>query len=234
MTPPLALGQAVHEVVENLSVVPVEERMNVALDQKFDESWTKVRGKKGGFGSKEQEDKYKERGLDMLKRIKQNPGPILNKAVKIKSDNGLPYYWLSEDDNIILCGKIDWLEYLEDEDAVHIIDFKSGKNEEGDDSLQLPIYQLLAVNTQSRPVKKASYWYLGKDDEPREMKLPDIKESFERVFDVAKRIKLGRQINHLKCKTDGCIYCNPLERVLKGEGEKVAVSEYGQDIFILN
>lgn len=234
MTPPLALGQAVHQVVESLSVLPVEERLSDPLDKKFEKVWQKVSGKKGGFRSAEEEQTFKARGLEMLNRIKENPGPILNKAVKIKSEDGLPYYWLSEEDNLILCGKIDWLEYLEDEDAVHIIDFKSGKNEEGDDSLQLPIYHLLSVNTQSRPVKKASYWYLDKDDKPREMELPDIKYSFEKVYDVAKRIKLGRQINHLGCKTDGCMYCTPLERILKGEGEKVATSEYGQDIYILN
>lgn len=234
MTPPLALGQAVHEVIENLSVLPVEERLSGSLDKKFDIAWQKVFGKKGGFRTKEQEETYKKRGKEMLNAVKENPGPVLNKAVKIKSENGLPYYWLSEEDNLILCGKIDWLEYLEDEDAVHIIDFKTGKHEEDDDSLQLPIYQLLTVNTQNRPVKKASYWYLDKDKKPREMKLPDIKDSFEKVYDVAKRIKLGRQIEHLKCKTDGCIYCTPLERVLRGEGEKVAVSEYRQDIYILD
>ena len=57
--------------------------------------------------------------------IEENPGPLRNLAVKIKSD--LPSYWLSEEDNIMLCGKIDWLEYLKEEDAIHIIDFKTGK-----------------------------------------------------------------------------------------------------------
>lgn len=233
MTPPLALGQAVHEVIEEISLLPTEERLKRPLASRLENYWEKISGKRGGFSTKEQEASFKDRAFEMLKRIEDNPGPILKKAVKIKSEDGLPFYWLSEEDNIILCGKIDWLQYLPKKDAVHIIDFKTGKNEEGDDSLQLPIYHLLAKNTQKRKVKKASYWYLDKEDEPREMELPDIKESFEKVFDVAKRMKLGRQINHLNCKTNGCIYCTPLERVLKGEGEKVGVSDYGQDIYIL-
>jgi ATP-dependent helicase/DNAse subunit B len=60
----------------------------------------------------------------------------------------LPHYWLSEDDGIILCGKIDWLQYLPDTDSVHIVDFKTSKNKEKANSLQLPIYLLLVSNTQ--------------------------------------------------------------------------------------
>src|SRR3989338_4517432 len=87
---------------------------------------------------------YKKRGEEMLSYLGQNPGPLKNLAVKIKMD--LPYYYLSEQDNIILCGKIDWLEYLPESDSVHIIDFKTGRGEEDKDSLQLPIYHLLVTN----------------------------------------------------------------------------------------
>jgi ATP-dependent helicase/DNAse subunit B len=232
MTPPLALGQIVHEVVESLSVLPVTERLTISPVKKFEIAWEKVTDKKGGFATNQQEEEYKQRGINMLKNIEEKPGPIVKKAVKIKS-NGLPYYWFSEDENIILCGKIDWIEYMEKEDAIHIIDFKTGKIEEDDSSLQLPIYLLLANNTQKRKVKKASYWYLDKKDGLTEKKLPDINEAYEKVSKVAQRIKLARQINHFKCPTNGCRYCTPLERVLRGEGEKVGISEYGQDIFIL-
>jgi ATP-dependent helicase/DNAse subunit B len=232
MSPPLALGQAVHEVVESLSILPSNDRLSISLHKKFDVSWEKISGKKGGFKDHAQEMEYKERGKNMLSRIEQNPGPVLRKAIKIKADGGLPYYWLSEEDNIILCGKIDWIEYLED-DSVHIVDFKTGKNDEDGESLQLPIYLLLAKNTQKRSIAKASYWYLDRDDGMAEKTLPDAIEAFEKVYSVAKRIKLARQIEHFKCPHDGCFACTPFERILKHEGEKVAESEYGQDIFIL-
>ncbi|CAN5306929.1 hypothetical protein BH10PAT1_BH10PAT1_4410 [soil metagenome] len=240
MTPPLALGQSVHEVVEGLSQLPAEERFKYSLLTKFDESWKKVSGKIGGFTSAEQEEEYKERGRQMLKKIMDNPGPLMNKAVKIKSVEGsanLPWYWLNEEDGLILSGKIDWVEYNEKDDSINIIDFKTGKNEEGEDSLQLPIYCLLAKNLQTRNVGKISYWYL--DDRVAndlvEMKMPDLKESYEKVYEIAKRIKLGRQINHLKCpKGDaGCYACRDLERIFRGEGEKVGESEYRQDIYII-
>ncbi len=230
--PSLSLGQIVHEVVEELSLLPVDERLKISLVKKYDAAWKKVEGKIGGFKDRNQEMEYKERGAKMLKRVEKNPGPILNKAIKIQSDF-IPNYYLSEEDNIILCGKIDWIEYLEKTDSVHIIDFKTGKNEEDESSLQLPIYLLLATNLQSRPVEKASYWYLEKNDELTPKELPNYAESKEKVLTVARRIKLARQLNHFICPKGGCIKCRPLERVLKSEGEKVGVSDTRQDIYIL-
>jgi len=152
MSPPLALGQAVHEVVESLSEIKTDLRFKESLLDKFEKSWKKVSGKNGGFLDKETEYQYKTRGEEMIRRVIKNPGPLGELAVKINMD--LPHYWLSETDNIILCGKIDWLEYVPEEDAVNIIDFKTGKNEEREDSLQLPIYLLLATNTQSKKYTK--------------------------------------------------------------------------------
>lgn len=234
VAPPLALGGAVHEVLEALSELPVDERFKVSLVKKFETLWPKYSGKLGGFTDHEQEQTYKERGIQMLINVQEDPGPLVNKAVKIKSSSiNLPNYWLSSDENIILCGKIDWLEYLPKNDSVHIIDFKTGKNEEKEDSLQLPIYLLLVKNCQKRAVAKVSYWYLDQDSGIVKKKLPDEAESYERVYEVAKRIKLARQLNHFVCPHKGCRYCLPLEKVLKGEAEKVGVSDTRQDIYIL-
>jgi ATP-dependent helicase/DNAse subunit B len=233
MSPPLSLGQAVHEVIESLAILPVEERLKISLVKKLDPVWLKIMGKRGGFKTHQEEMVYRDRGEQMLINLQEDPGPILKKAIKIKSSMNLPNYWLSEEDNIILCGKIDWLEYEKDSDSVHIIDFKTGKNTEPEDSLQLPIYLLLATNTQSKKVSGASYWYLDRDDGIVEKKLPDIRESFEKIYTVARRIKLARQINHFKCPKGGCFACRPYERILKGDGEKVGVSDTKQDMYIL-
>ncbi len=231
-SPALSLGQTVHEVVEGLSVLAVNDRLKTPLLKKLDIAWQKVSGKVGGFKNKEQEEEFKERGRVMLKRVESHPGPILKKAVKIPTDF-LPNYYLSEEDDIILCGKIDWLEYLEDSDSVHIIDFKTGKNEEDVESLQLPIYLLLATNTQPRTITKASYWYLNKSDDLTPKELPNYEDSLDKVLTVARRIKLARQLKHFVCPTKGCMKCRPLERILRSEGEKVGVSETRQDIYIL-
>ncbi len=231
MSAPLALGQSVHEVLESLSALPVKERFDEPLMNRFDRAWKKVSGKFGGFADETSEYKYKKRGEEMLKRVWNHPGPIVNLSVKIQKD--LPYFWLSEEENIILCGKVDWLEYLPDTDSVHIIDFKTGKNEEEKSSLQLPIYHLLVHKCQKRPVTKASYWYLETSDEPVEKTLPSLAEAEETVLNLAKQIKLARQLNHFVCKSGGCYACTPFERVLKGEAEFVGVGEYDYDVYIL-
>jgi ATP-dependent helicase/DNAse subunit B len=231
MSPPLALGQCVHEVIEGLSILPTQDRFKESLLDKFERCWPKVSGKKGGFTNPEQEQRYKQRGEAMLRRVMANPGPLKNLAVKIKMD--LPHYWLSEEDGIILCGKIDWLEYSPDEDTVQIIDFKTGKNEEDGNSLQLPIYTLLVANCQKRKATRACYWYIDRSDELAEKDLPDLEGSRERVLKVAKEIKLARKLERFKCPQDGCYFCKPYEAILRGEAEYVGTNEYNADVFIL-
>src|SRR5258708_24318072 len=60
MTPALALGQSVHETIESLSHLPVEERFKYPLDDLFEKNFEKVKGKNGGFKSSEQEKEFRE------------------------------------------------------------------------------------------------------------------------------------------------------------------------------
>ncbi len=234
MNPYLALGQTVHSVLESLSVLPADERLTkIPLVARFDEEWKKVSGKKGGFFDSDSEYKYKKRGEDMLKRVYNNPGPIGRKAVKITS-NDLPQYWLSEEENIILCGKIDWLEYLEETDSVNIIDFKTGKKKEDENSLQLPIYRLLVHNCQKRKATGASYWYLETDDKPIEVELPDLEDARKKVLEVARKMKLARQLNKFNCPDDGCFACEKIEKIINGDAELIGLDNYRRDIYILD
>ncbi len=232
MSPPLALGQIVHEVIESLSNLPTEVRFRESLVVKLNSLWPKIHGKSGGFLNDEVEDAYKKRGEEMLLRVMKNPGPLKNLAVKIKMQT--PYCWLSEEDNIILCGKIDWLEYFPDNDCVHIIDFKTSKNDEDPQSLQLSIYYLLAERTQKRHVVKASYWYLDRNDAPVEQQLPELQDCEKKIHEIAKQMKLARQLERFKCPHQtGCQSCFPIEAILKGDAEFVGVNAYNEDVYIL-
>ena len=236
INPALALGQVVHDVLEDLSNLPSEERLKDSILADFENQWKKVYGKLGGFKTEEEEVGYKARGEAMIKRVMENPGPILNKALKIpvRDNFDLPHYDFSAKDGVVLCGKIDWLEYLPETDSVHILDFKTGKNDEEKDSLQLPIYILLVKNCQSRAVTRVSYWYLDRDNKPAEVELPNLDEASERILAAAKKIKLARSLGSFKCPKGGCFNCRPLERIYAGEGEKVGVSSMRQDIFVLD
>lgn len=233
MSPALALGSIVHEVIEGLSILPTETRFQASVMMKFQVAWDKVSGKKGGFSSPEQEARYKERGEEMIRRVMAHPGPLKNLAVKIKMD--LPHYWLSEEDGIILCGKVDWLEYLPDLDMVNIIDFKTGKSDEKDDSLQLPIYGLLVANCQKRKTNSMSYWYLDRSDELSERPMPDLLQARQKILAIAKEIKLARKLERFKCPNgeEGCFNCLPFEKIIRGEAELVGVNEYKADVYIM-
>lgn len=232
MSPPLALGQVVHSVLESLSVLPGSERFKESLIVKFERNWQAVTGKKGGFFEEQTEAEYKERGRVMLQKVMDNPGPLNDLAVKIKED--LPHYWLSEEENLILCGKIDWLEYLQADDSVNIIDFKTSKNEENESSLQLPIYHLLVHNCQHRKVSKASYWYL-ETGKIIEKPLPDLETAHQQILKIAKEMKLARQLERFKCPHGeaGCFACRPFEKIIRGEAEFVGENDYHQDIYVM-
>jgi len=232
-SPALTLGQSVHEVIESLSSLPMDKRFNDSLSGQFETVWKKMSGKKGGFASDEVEQHYKSRGLHMLERLRKNPGPLARLAVKIKMD--LPYYWLSEEDDIILCGKIDWLEYIPEKDSVHIIDFKTSKKDEQSESLQLPIYCLLVQNCQKRPAIKSSYWYVDRNDEPTEVPLPDCDEAHAKVLRIARNLKAARKLERFKCTSEtGCNFCRDYEAIVRGEAEFVGVDEFDHNVYFLN
>ncbi|MCL4200043.1 PD-(D/E)XK nuclease family protein [Patescibacteria group bacterium] len=232
MEPPLALGQAVHDAIDTLSKLPTEDRFATPLMETFEKIWENVSGQKGGFTDSEQEEKFKSRARDMINRVTAHPGPLAKKTIKIRQE--LPYYWLSEEDNIILCGKVDWLEYREDTDSVRIIDFKTGKFDEDPESLQLPIYYLLASHTQTKPITGISYWYLDRDDEPVDMSIPDSEVSEKKVLELARKVALARKLGHFKCREGECRACRPYEAVLVGKATHVGINTYGQDLYILN
>lgn len=234
-SPYMSLGVAVHNVLENLVNFKREERFARDLLADYEQNWSKVSGKIGGFTSAEQEAEFKERGQQMIERVMANHGPLDGLTINFYKGDMLPNYWLNgEEDNILLCGKVDWIEYLPD-DTLRVIDFKTGKHDEKEGSLQFPIYHLLLANLQKRKVSSAAYWYIDRDDELKEVAMPSVEESFKMVYEVAKQVKEAREKNQYKCPngTAGCVHCLPYEKILKGEAEFVGTGEYRQDLYII-
>src|SRR3989339_2199798 len=85
-SPALALGMAVHEVLESLSTIPVKDRFTISLIDRFKTVWPKYSGNKGGFDSIDSEQSYRTRGEEMLGRVDTHRGPLERLAVKIKMD----------------------------------------------------------------------------------------------------------------------------------------------------
>jgi hypothetical protein len=243
-SPYLTLGIAVHKVIEDLKKIKSEDRekeIKENLLNNFEKEWKKYEGKKGGFQTEEEEKSFYLRGEEMLQKIIDNPKILLNKIIQqnyfYKGDI-VPNYYLSEDENIILCGSIDWIEYLE-QDAIRIVDFKTGRNDEDDDSFQLPIYYLLISNLMKQNsqkiynIKEAAYWYLDHDNKKEnseheefhivkidDMKLESIHETEKKILELGVQIKNLREKGVYVCpnekmKGEGCKSCRDFERVYK-------------------
>ena len=235
ISPHMSLGIVVHEVLEGLAEFPAEERMQRDLLATYEEEWKKITGKKGGFAHEEEEKEFKERGRVMLENVKKDPKFLVNKRIKLPQDKMNPNFFLSPDENIILNGLVDWIEYLPD-DTLHIVDFKTGKKEEDSASLQLPIYLLLCNALQKRKVSKASYWYLESGNVV-EKELPDTETAYREVLTVALRVKNARTLGEFVCPKGegGCMHCRPYELILKRDPsvEFVGAGEFKQDLYIL-
>jgi ATP-dependent helicase/DNAse subunit B len=230
-------GLAIHETLEGLAEYNTEDRFKKSLLDTFEENWKKVSGKIGGFRTVEEESKEKERARNIIEQVIKNPGPLSRKTVKLKEreDGMLPNFFLSEEDNIILCGKIDWLEYIETDDSIRVIDFKTGNNKEEGDSLQLPIYILLLNALQKRKVSGIAYWYLNNGESPLNVTLPEVESSREKVLSIAKKIKEARTIGRFECHRgpQGCFSCQPYEKIIKGEAEFVGIGGYNQELYLI-
>jgi hypothetical protein len=242
VTPHMALGTAVHQVLEDLANYPSEERFKRDLRARFEEEWEKVSGLKGGFLTPEQEEEFKMRGKEMINNVIKDPRFLVNKRVKLPKEKMNPNYFLSEEDNIILNGQVDWIEFLPDE-SLHIVDFKTGKREEADGSLQLPIYLLLCNKLRPQwKVSKASYWYL-ESDKMVEKELPDAETAYRDVYDVALRVKQAREKGEFLCPRgeEGCMNCRPYEKILDWKAGKldddsvisVGIGGFNQDMFVV-
>lgn len=231
VNPYLSLGATVHDTIGSISLFSKDERFKKSLSDSFEERWRAVSGKIGGFTSKEQEESFKERGLAMIRRIEENPGPLSSLALKIREK--IPSIWLSESDNLVLCGVIDWIELLAD-NTLHIIDFKTGKSDGDKDSLQLPIYFLIVKNKMKRPVSKLSFWYLDIEDAPREAPFPEIKRVTDILIEKGKKIKELRLQREVVCTRGGCRYCSEYEAVFQGKAEYVGLDKkMNKDLYLI-
>jgi ATP-dependent helicase/DNAse subunit B len=263
----MSLGSAVHSVIEPLANLKVAERIDILnsfteknesqLQHKFEDIWKKYSGLMGGFESIEEEKEYKERGLKMIQNVIENPGPIIKKTVKFYSGDFIPNIYLSEKENIILCGLVDWVEYLEENNLLRVIDFKTGLKDEKDDSMQLPIYKVLVESLQKRPVDSGAYWYLDRDKFYKVKEIPDedVELVKEKLLEIGKQIKKKKTAktpkeveSNFKCKYsengEGCKYCREVEMIYQFDKgllstdnaplvKYLGVGEYKQDLYFV-
>ncbi len=228
INPAIALGQVVHEVINQLLNLAVVQRSKDQMLDIYEFLWKTITGEKGGFTT--EEDDSKRRGLEMLERFWANGHFREAEMVKLPA---FPKVDLGN--NLILTGKLDWIE--KDGETYHVIDFKTGKNEEKAESMQLPIYAVLACGILKTFAIRTSYWYLDKEDSLTSFPLPDINETTRLLVSKGGIIQKARQTNSFKCQSgrENCYHCRDILAVANGFGKLVAVdtTNYKQEIYIL-
>lgn len=233
VSPYTSLGTAIHNVLEPLAEIPEKERLNKMLAPDFYREWAKISGEIGGFQSKEQEEEFKEQGKNILRNVKANIHHLAGEtAFLLPGSKELPYMWISEEENILLCGSTDFIKKLS-EKSYKVIDFKTGKSQERDSSLQLPIYSILLDYFLGESDFSAAYWYIAQDAAPVDKIVPPLKESKDIILNIGKEIKEARARGIFECEYSGCQACNSLEKVVRGEGKIVGTGRFGGKLYML-
>ncbi len=231
VSPYFSLGLSVHKVLEDLVLVPIEEREKISLKDNFNKVWSDYSGKMGGFVSQKQEKEFKKRGEKMIERVISTDF-LKRPSTQIKG--GLPSIDLIPEKNIKLVGSLDWIEILPD-NSLHIIDFKTGKSKEKNDSLQLAIYNILAKEKLDKKVAKFSYWYLEKENKltSKKMKLTD--DLIESIKTKALEIKESVDGNNYPCHYNGsCFACGDFKKIFNGEAEFLKTEQGKDHYYVIN
>ena len=230
VNPFLTLGSVVHNVIEESARLPIEERLKISLKERFEKGWQFWRGKKGGFSSGIMEEDFLKRGLAMVEKFEKSPLMKAPNFLMGKSpewgERDLPKVKLFKDEDLVLVGSIDWIEVLPNK-SLHIIDFKTGKNKEDKNSLQLPIYHILASYNLKEPIERLSYWYLEEEREPLAMDLASWKEYIPIIRHKALEIKRAIKGNRLTCRSSNgeCFQCRKYKKIALGQAEYVGYDE---------
>ena len=151
------VGDCVHKTISAFFIRSAGQRNEQLLFNLLKQIWDQYSGARGGFENAEEEKNCFIEAKEMLKNFWKrqqkmgepfySPGIVPGKELK-KSEIG---------PDLILMGKLDRID-PEGED-LHVIDYKTGKKEEGS-SFQIMAYGVLAEAVFQKDVSKVSFWYL--------------------------------------------------------------------------
>lgn len=198
------------------------------LSDYFRGLWRNYRGKRGGFSSVEEESMFGKRGIKMLENFLLN----INNVSAPLPPVDFPKYPLTE--NIVLHGNWDYISELSD-GTLYVMDLKTGSKEE-DDPTQLYIYAILAENHFGKPVSKISYWYLDRDDAPKEALLDPLEKEIDKLKKIGLEIQKSISEKKWVCRTpeNPCRDCRDYAAVFAGEAEYLYTDfKFNKEVYYL-
>lgn len=225
---PMTLGSVIHDAIKWYLQTDRTANKDQVIAQ-FRNLWLKYRGKRGGFRSREEEGDFGRRGLSMLENFMKNAATL---------ESNLPAYNFLRyqlDEKIVLSGKVDFIGELAD-GSLHILDFKTGAKEE-EDSTQLHTYAIMAESNFAKPVSKISFWYLDKDDLPKEAVLDPLPDKLDWLKNKALEIQQAVEKNNWVCikGSELCFDCRNYQAIIEGKGEfQFSDAEFKKDVYFFD
>ncbi|MCH7541361.1 PD-(D/E)XK nuclease family protein [Patescibacteria group bacterium] len=207
--PYYTLGEAVHNALNSffslVSSIRTKERL---LDQ-FEVYWRAAKNQEGGFKDTVEEKIYKDRAITMLENFYEKEDT--NVTPYRLSPNFTKYILLT--DKIMLGGKIDRVD-LEANKMLHIIDYKTGK-EDRDDPHQLPMYDLLVRGWLKKDVSNLSYLHLESGNWSTTPSTYEKRQETKRlIIETVKKIPKDDDKQYFICSLkEKCIHCDYLREI---------------------
>ena len=171
--PHFTMGENVHKSLKDFFELPEPERTYPKLEELLRDNW---REKREGFKDREEEKKFGEAALKMLKDFTEKEDLKIN-PIALEQTYKVP---LNEE--IMLMGRIDRID--EKPDGLSIIDYKTGSVPDEEDKLQLAVYAIMVNKKIQKPVKHAIYLYLKSG---KKYDFETTEEILEKELDILKK-----------------------------------------------
>lgn len=238
------LGKAVHNAITLFYHAPVEQRIYEQLKEFLKQTWqSEVKwnkkpplGEWGGFKSVNEEREVYTQALLMLANFFQMAEiepefeylPSQNWQRSIEDFQNLITPLSAEFD---ISGKFDLV--IKDNNSLKIVDFKTGKEENGD-QFQLRFYKVLAEANFKKPVKKASFYFLKTgSQEEFDLEKQETERIKEEILEKINQIKTCQNFESRPSKLcQFCLFksfCPEKEKVKEIIGD-IKEEEYSEEL----
>lgn len=227
-SPHLTLGVTIHDTIAWFCQQEPKPSKEETI-QKFRQLWKNYRLKRGGFETLEEEASFGKRGLQMVENFYNHYTALDPCAPTVR----FPKYMLI--DGVILTGNMDYVGERPD-GSYSVVDFKTGARDETS-ILQLNIYSILTEANMGKEVTWGGFWYLDREDLPREATLDPVQQTLDWLVERAKEVKAAIQKNEWVCKKHPgfCKDCREYQALLDKQGEFMFSDvKFKKDIYYLS
>lgn len=182
----LAFGNSMHITLAQFNMITDKKYRTIDnLHMLLRKNW-----KREGYESLEEEREYGLKALSMLSNYFDHPKDQGKKNVLIETMINK-----NMDGKFTLCGKLDKV-YVRNDGLIETIDYKTGKNIETFNNMQLPIYILLTKEKLGRYPNVISYYYMAYNKKiEQEVSEEVIEDALNNLWNIYKKISTEKEFS---------------------------------------